>query len=45
MATFEVNYAATHNGVAFDPASTVNNTITDTSVLAAVNSSWHQAAA
>ncbi|NJO54165.1 MAG: hypothetical protein HC829_04345, partial [Bacteroidales bacterium] len=44
MATFEANYAASHNGVAFDPA-TANGTITDAAVLAAANTAWRQAAA
>ncbi|KAA5595081.1 cadherin-like domain-containing protein, partial [Blastochloris sulfoviridis] len=44
MATFEANYASSHNGVAFDPA-TANGSITDAAVLAAVNTAWRQAAA
>jgi hypothetical protein len=42
MYSFEANYAATH-GVAFDPK-TAASTISDPGVLAAVNSTWHQAA-
>ncbi|NJO55091.1 MAG: cadherin-like domain-containing protein, partial [Rhodospirillales bacterium] len=44
MATFEANYAASHNGVAFDPT-TANGTITDAAVIAAANTAWRQAAA
>jgi hypothetical protein len=40
MATFDSNYLASH-GTAFDPTSTANSTITDSTVLAAVNSTWH----
>jgi Ca2+-binding RTX toxin-like protein len=38
MATFETNYAAAHGGTQFDPTSV--SSITDTTVLAAVNSDW-----
>ncbi|NJL07089.1 MAG: calcium-binding protein [Methylacidiphilales bacterium] len=44
MATFEANYASSHNGVVFDPTS-ADGTITDAAVLTAVNTAWRQAAA
>ncbi len=40
MATFETNYQTAH-GVAFDPTSASNSSITDTTVLSAVSSDWH----
>ncbi|MGQ0681883.1 Ig-like domain-containing protein [Bradyrhizobium sp.] len=43
MAAFENSYASAHGGADFDPA-TAASTIADTSVLAAVNNNWHQAA-
>lgn len=43
MASFEIGYAASHGGVAFNPAAS-GPTIVDTAVLASVNTGWHQAA-
>lgn len=43
MAAFESGYAATHGGMAFNPASN-GPTIVDATVLTAVSNAWHQAA-
>jgi trimeric autotransporter adhesin len=40
MATFEASYQTSH-GTAFDPTNPANATITDPTVLAAVNANWH----
>jgi Ca2+-binding RTX toxin-like protein len=43
MAAFEAGYAASHNGLAFDPTNAANATMVDPTVLAAVNNAWHAA--
>ena len=40
MASFETSYQSTY-GVAFDPTASANAVISDSTVLAAVNSDWH----
>jgi Haemolysin-type calcium binding protein related domain len=40
MASFESSYQAS-TGTAFDPTATANSTITNSTLLAAVNSAWH----
>jgi hypothetical protein len=40
MASFETAYQAS-TGTAFDPTATANGTITNSALLAAVNSAWH----
>ena len=40
MASFETSYQSSH-GSAFNPAAAANSAVTDPTVLAAVQSSWH----
>jgi hypothetical protein len=40
MASFEASYPATHGGAAFNPTSPANATITNPTVLAAINADW-----
>ena len=40
MANYEASYASSHGGGAFDPTAAANGTITDVTVVAAVNAVW-----
>ena len=41
MSTFETNYASSHGGALFDPTNAANATISDPTVLTAMNQAWH----